>query len=105
MNNSFKPAVLGCLSIAFAANVCAQGSVTSRGVSSASNTYKSFNQSSIVRDSDINQPLDLLDNFYPSIEVTYASHDNVRRRTDVNESDNKWAVSYTHLTLPTKRIV
>jgi len=92
MNSSLKPVAIGVLIAVFSINTQAQSSVTTRGVSSASNTYKSFNQSSIVRDSEINQPLDLLGDFYPSVEVTYGSHDNVRRRTDFDEGDNKLTI-------------
>jgi len=37
----------------------------------------------------LNQPLDLLNDFYPAITVTIADHDNVRRRPGVQESDLK----------------
>lgn len=81
--------VLTCVSIACIATAYAQATtqVTTRGLSPASNTYRSFVDSSIVRDSRLNQPLDLLNDFYPAIEVTIAKHDNVRRRSDVQEDD------------------
>lgn len=63
--------------------------VTDKGLSPAANTYRSYNNASIARDSGLNQPLDLLNDFYPAIEVTIAQHDNVRRRTDFDESDLK----------------
>lgn len=73
----------------------AYAEVTTRGVSVASSTYKSFNSGSVVRDSELNEPLELLEDFYPSISVTYANHDNVRRRSDLDESDTKLVVSPT----------
>jgi len=65
------------------------GQVTDRGLSSAANTTRSYNDASIARDSGLSQPLDLLNDFYPAIEVTIADHDNVRRRPDFDESDLK----------------
>lgn len=69
--------------------------VTSQGLPPASNTQRSFVDASIARDSGLNQPLDLLNDFYPAIEVTIADHDNVRRRTDIQEDDLKISVKPT----------
>lgn len=65
----------------------------SKGLPPAANTYRSFVDASIVRDSEINQPLDLLNDFYPAIEVSVTKHDNIRRRPDVEESDTRLALS------------
>jgi len=61
--------------------------VATQGLSPASNTFRSFQDASIARDSGINQPLDLLNDFYPAIEITIADSDNVRRRPDLDEPD------------------
>ncbi len=45
--------------------------ITNNGVSPASNTFRSFNDSSLTRDRDLQNALDLLEDFYPSIEVSY----------------------------------
>jgi len=66
--------------------------VATRGLSPASNTYRSFQDGSVARDSGLNQPLDLLNDFYPAIEVTIADHDNVRRRPGQDEDDLKITV-------------
>jgi len=68
-----------------ASGVSAQ--VADQGLSPASNTYRSYQDASLARDSGLNQPLDLLNDFYPAITVEVTSHDNVRRRSDFNESD------------------
>lgn len=70
----------------------AQSEVATKGLPPGANTYRAFVDSSIARDSGINQPLDLLNDFYPAIEVTISDHDNVRRRTDVEEPDTRIAV-------------
>lgn len=67
----------------------ASAQVVTQGISPGSNTTRSFVDASIARDSGISQPLDLLNDFYPVIEVTIASHDNVRRRSDLMEDDLK----------------
>ena len=61
--------------------------VASKGIAPASNTFRSFQDASIARDSGLNLPLDLLNDFYPAIEVTIADSDNVRRRPDLDEPD------------------
>lgn len=63
--------------------------VTGKGLSPAANTSRSYGDASIARDSGISQPLDLLNDFYPAIQVTISDHDNVRSRPDVDESDLK----------------
>ena len=68
-------------------NVSAQ--VASLGLPPAANTARSFQDASIARDSNLNQPLNLLNDFYPAITVTIADHDNVRRRPGVQENDLK----------------
>ncbi|MEM7357713.1 MAG: outer membrane beta-barrel protein [Pseudomonadota bacterium] len=79
---------------AMATLICvgAAAQVVSEGLSPASNTYRSYVDASIARDSGINQPLDLLNDFYPAVEVVISDHDNVRRRTDVEEEDLKMTV-------------
>ncbi len=73
--------------------VSAGAQVTSKGISPAYNTLNSFVDGSIVRDSGIDQPLDLLNDFYPAIEITISDHDNVRRRADIQEDDMKVIVA------------
>lgn len=63
--------------------------VSDKGLSPAANTYASYQNASIARDSGLNQPLNLLNDFYPAIEVTITQHDNVRRRPDFDEDDLK----------------
>ena len=67
--------------------------VSTKGLSPPANTFRSYQDASIVRDSGLNQPLDLLNDFYPAIEVTVTDHDNVRRRPDFDESDLKIVAS------------
>lgn len=67
--------------------------ISTVGLPAASNTSSSFVDASIVRDSNIDQPLDLLNDFYPSIGISMSSHDNVRRRSDLDESDTKISVT------------
>lgn len=67
----------------------ATAQVSTQGLPPASNTLRSFVDASIARDSGINQPLDLLNDFYPAVEVTITDHDNVRRRADLKEDDLK----------------
>ena len=70
-------------------SAAASAQVADRGLSPASNTYRSQQDASIARDSGLNQPLDLLNDFYPAISVTISDHDNVRRRPDIEEEDLK----------------
>ena len=63
------------------------GQVAERGINPAANTLRSFQDASLNRDSGQFQPLNLLNDFYPSIEVRIEDHDNVRRRPDVEEDD------------------
>lgn len=63
--------------------------VTQQGIPPAANAFGSHTSASIARDSRLNDPLELLNDFYPSVEVTYAKHENVRRRPDVDEPDWK----------------
>lgn len=67
--------------------------VVTQGISPGTNTYQSFQNGSIARDSRLNQPLDLLNDFYPSISVTVSDHDNIRRRTDQDEPDTRITVA------------
>ncbi len=67
----------------------AYAQVSDKGLTPAANTYRSYQNASIVRDSGLSQPLDLLNDFYPAITVTAAKHDNVRRRPDLAEDDLK----------------
>ncbi len=71
----------------------ASAQVADRGLSPASNTYRSYQDASLARDSGLNQPLELLNDFYPAITVEVSSHDNVRRRSDFSESDVRVDVS------------
>ncbi len=86
-----KLILVGMSTAAFANVSLAQ--VSSKGLSPAANTSRSYQDASIVRDSGINQPLDLLNDFYPAIEITISDHDNVRRRPDFEESDMKIVAS------------
>jgi len=65
----------------------ATAQVASQGLPAGANTSRSFVDASIIRDSGINQPLDLLNDFYPAVEVTVEDHDNVRRRPGFDEDD------------------
>jgi hypothetical protein len=75
---------------AMTAAVSAQ--VADNGLPPASNTYRAYQDASIARDSGLNQPLDLLSDFYPAITVTISDHDNARRRPDFQEEDLKIVV-------------
>lgn len=77
----------GGSALLFSAAVSAQ--ISDRGLSPAANTYRFYQDSSVARDSGLNQPLDLLNDFYPAIEITIADHDNVRRRPGFDEDDLK----------------
>lgn len=70
----------------------AVGQVADKGLSPAANTYSSYQNASIARDSGLSQPLDLLNDFYPAIEVLITDSSNVRRRPDVEEGDLKITV-------------
>jgi len=63
--------------------------VSDKGLSPPANTSGSYRNASIARDSRLNEPLDLLNDFYPAIAVTISDHDNVRRRPDIDEPDLK----------------
>lgn len=93
MNNIKKYSVVASAVLAtlVSGGVNAQGantSITNSGISPASNTYRSFNDSPLTRDRDIQNAFDLLQDFYPSIEIAYESHDNVRRRPGAQEKDD-----------------
>ena len=53
---------------AMTAAVSAQ--VAGNGLPPASNTYRAYQDASLARDSGLNRPLDLLNDFYPAITVT-----------------------------------
>ncbi len=78
---------LSTVAIGVMSATVANAQVTNKGLPPASNTSRSFVDASIVRDSGINQPLDLLNDFYPAIEVTISERDNLRRRSDIEEND------------------
>jgi hypothetical protein len=72
----------------------ASAQVVNQGLSPASNTYQNFTDSPLTRDSRLNDTLDILDDFYPSISVSFVDSSNVRRRDAANEeSDSKWVIS------------
>jgi len=56
--------------------------VAEKGIVPAANTYRAYQDGSINRNSGNYQPLNLLNDFYPSIEIRIEDHDNVRRRSD-----------------------
>lgn len=64
-----------------------------KGINTAPNLAGSFGGESLPRDSGFSDPLDLLNDFYPSIEVRLENHSNIRRRSDVEESDNKLIIN------------
>lgn len=70
----------------------ALGQVSDKGLSPAANTHKSYQNASIARDSGLSRPLDLLNDFYPAIEVLITDSSNVRRRPDLDEDDLKITV-------------
>jgi len=70
-----------------------EAQIVDQGISAAGNTSRSFQDASIARDSRLNAPLDLLNDFYPAIEIQVADHDNVRRRPDIQEQDIRWVVN------------
>lgn len=67
----------------------AQAQGLNQGLTLPANTNGAYQGASVARDSGLSQPLDLLNDFYPAIEVTIADHDNVRRRPGFQESDLK----------------
>jgi hypothetical protein len=67
--------------------------VSGQGLPPASNTFRSYQDASVARDSDLNRPLDLLNDFYPAITVSISDNQNVRRRTDFDEEDLKVVVN------------
>jgi len=72
----------------------ANSQTVTQGISPASNTYQNFTDSALTRDSELNDSLDIIDDFYPSISVAYVDSSNVRRRNSANEeSDSKWIIS------------
>ena len=83
--------ILGISFLLISFSVGAQ--VSSKGLTPPGNTYRSFQDGSIARDSGLNQPLDLLNDFYPAIEVVVTQSDNIRRRSDVEEDDLRVLVS------------
>lgn len=67
--------------------------VADKGLTPAANTSRSFRNAPINRASGAYQPLNLLNDFYPSIVVEFSKHDNVRRRPDIDEDDFRIDVS------------
>jgi len=94
MKNKVKARVVLGLSMSLAA-VSAEAQVSTKGLSPPSNTYRSFQDGSIARDSGLNRPLSLLNDFYPSVEVVVTQSDNIRRRSDIEEEDLRIVVSPT----------
>ena len=76
---------IGVVSVSVGSTTHAQ--VVDKGITPPSNTYRSYQDASINRDSGMYQPLDLLNDFYPSIEIRIEDHSNVRRRPDIEEDD------------------
>jgi len=70
-----------------------QAQIELKGINTAPNLAGSFNGDSLPRDSGFNEPLDLLNDFYPSIEVRLENTSNVQRRSDVENSDNRLIVN------------
>ena len=64
-----------------------------KGINTAPNLAGSFNGDSLPRDSRFNEPLDLLNDFYPSIEVLLENSSNIQRRSDVENSDNRLVIN------------
>lgn len=87
-----KLILVGTLSTAVGTAVA---QVSDKGLSPAAYTSSSFGNASVARDGGFSQPLDLLNDFYPAIEVTFAKHENVRRRPDFDEDDLKINVNPT----------
>lgn len=90
---SISMTVLGICIFAMGKKVHAQ--IELKGINTAPNLAGSYNGESLPRDSGFNEPLDLLNDFYPSIEVRLQNHSNIQRRSDVENSDTKLIVSPT----------
>jgi len=86
-----KLALVGTASLLI--NHSALSQVQLKGINTAPNIAGSFTSASLPRDSRFNDPLDLLNDFYPSIEVRLESHSNVRRNPNEEESDFKAIVN------------
>lgn len=84
--------VLLAASVPMLAATASHAQIASKGLPVAANTLGSFVDASIARDSGLNEQLDLLNDFYPAIEVHITDHDNVRRRSDFQEQDLKIVV-------------
>lgn len=80
------------LVIAMMISMSTHSQVEFRGINTAPNLASSFNDASLPRDSELNQPLDLLNDFYPSIEIRLENHSNIQRRSDQSESDTRLVV-------------
>ncbi len=65
----------------------AMAQTANQGLTPAANSVQSFGNAPINRASGDYQPLNLLNDFYPSIQVDFSQHDNVRRRPDIDEDD------------------
>ena len=90
---SVSAAVLGFCVFTVGKKVYAQ--IELKGISTAPNLAGSYNGESLPRDSGFNEPLDLLNDFYPSIEVRLQNNSNIQRRSDVENSDTKLIISPT----------
>ncbi len=98
MNKINKASALGTVVVAavMSQNAVAQSvntSITNNGISTGSNTYRSFNDSPLTRDRDVQSAFDLLQDFYPAVEMSVTSHDNVRRRSNAQEEDTVITIS------------
>lgn len=71
----------------------ANAQVADKGITPAANTVRAYRDAPINRASGAYQPLNLLNDFYPSIAVEFSKHDNVRRRPDVEEDDLRISVN------------
>ncbi len=79
--------ILPAIGLALAAGTEVLAQVVDKGLPPAANTFRSFQDASVARDSELNRPLDLLHDFYPAITVTISDRDNARRRPDFDEED------------------
>ncbi len=93
--NKGKAILLVASGWASVASTMSVGQVADLGLQPAANTFRSYQDASLNRDSGQYQPLDLLNDFYPSIEVSLSRHDNVRRRSSVQEEDTVLSISPT----------
>ena len=92
--SKFFTAQLVVLSVCFFVSPkMAYAQVEIKGINAAPNLAGSFNGDSLPRDSRLNEPLDLLNDFYPSVEVRFENTSNVQRRSDVENSDNRLIVN------------